>query len=110
MRIFRLDPFECDSKYCFVKGASAYDDALQDGDPVLEQMKQDGLDVFEYRLDEDEGGLEVGDYFTTTTNHLPVSRRFADALTAKFDVGRCEFVPARIKNEKKRIHVADWQS
>src|SRR5688572_20748484 len=107
MQIFRLNPFECDPKYCFVKGTSAYDDALQDGEPVLDEMKKRGVNALEYTLDEDEGGLEIGDYFTTTTNQLPVSRRFADALKERFVLGKYEFVPALIRNEKKRIHVAD---
>ena len=107
MRIFRLNADGADEKFCFVEGAFAYDSGLQGGGAVLAEMKADGVDVLEYQLDETQGGLEIGDYFSTTTNHLPLSRRFADALATKFTLGPHELVPARIKNEKGRIHVKD---
>lgn len=121
MRIFRLDLFNCDSRYCFVRGASPYDTNLQRGGPVLDEMKEDGVAALEYEIDEDRG-LDVGDYFRTTSNHLPVSRRFADAIAKQFDLGRYEFVPARVARvtrpnrllralglgkEKRRIVVPD---
>lgn len=107
MPVFRLNPFDCDEKYCFVKGFSIYATRLMRGGEVLPEMLRKGVAKLEYRLDEDEGGLEIGDYFTTTSNQLLVSSRFADAIAGKFDLGRYEFVPARVKNEKGRIHVPD---
>lgn len=107
MRIARLNPSECDRKYCFVRGSFPCDTRLQRGGEVLAEMKEDGLSLLEYQLDEDEGGLEAGDYFTTTDNHLPVSRKFTDAIAGKFDLGRHELIPARVKNQKGRIHVRD---
>jgi hypothetical protein len=107
MSFFRLNPAACDRRFCFVRGAFRYDTELQEGGKVLQQMQADGVSFLEYRLDESRGGLEIGDYFTTTTNHLPITRRSADAITTAFDMGRYECVPARVRNEKKRIHVAD---
>jgi hypothetical protein len=107
MRIFRLIAGGEDRKYCFVKGAFAYHVSLNQGHPILQEMKEDGGDALEYHLDEVKGGLKIGDYFRTTTNHLPVSRKFAEAVAANFNLGPYEFVPARIKNEKGRIHVPD---
>lgn len=107
MRIARLNPSKCDRKYCFVRGAFPYDTKLQRGGDVLDEMMEDGVERLEYELDEDEGGLEIPDYFTTTDNHLPVSRHFADAVAERFEFGPYEFVPARVKNQKGRIHVPD---
>ena len=104
---FRLNPFACDAKYCFVEGAFRYDTELQQGGEALPRMRADGVELLEYRLDETQGGLEVGDYFTTTTNHLPLTRACADAIAAQFDLGPHECVPARVRNSKGRIHVAD---
>jgi hypothetical protein len=44
----------------------------------------------------------IGDYFRTATNHLTVSCRFAEALAAKFNIGSCELLPARVRDEKKK--------
>lgn len=107
MRLSRLNPSECDRKFCFVRGAFPYDTNLQRGGEVLEEMKDDGVQVLEYQLDEDEGGLEQGDYFTTNDNHLPVSRRFADAIAGQFELGRYELIPARATNQKGRVHIPD---
>jgi hypothetical protein len=104
---FRLKAFEADARYCFVEGAFRYDTQLQQGGEALPRMREDGVEILEYRLDETAGGLEAGDYFTTTTNHLPVSRQCAEAITSGFNVGPHERVPARIRNSKGRIHVAD---
>ena len=78
----RLNPFACDKKYCFVQGKFRYDTELQQGGEALPRMRADGVDILEYHLDESKGGLEVGDYFTTTSNHLPLSRTCADAIVA----------------------------
>jgi hypothetical protein len=104
---FRLNPFACDARYCFVEGNFRYDAELQRGGEALPRMSADGVDVLEYNLDESQGGLEVGDYFTTTTNHLPLSRKCAEVIIAEFDIGPHECVPVRIKNAKGRIHVPD---
>lgn len=106
--LFRLSPFECNRKFCFVRGSFPYDTRLmKGGGEVLPEMKTDGVALLEYHLDEDQGGLEIGDYFTTTENHLPVSRRFADAVQGGFNLGPCEVIPARIINAKGRVHVPD---
>jgi len=107
MKILRLNPAGLDRKYCFVDGAFPYDTALQQGGPVLDEMKQDGVDALEYRLDEAKGGLKVGDYFRTNSNHLPVSMKFAHAVSTRFNLGPHEIIPARIRNEKGRIHVRE---
>jgi hypothetical protein len=107
MQLFRLNPAKCDERFCFVRGVFRYDTELQEGEEVLAQMLDRGVDALEYRLDEVRGGLEIGDYFTTRTNHLPVTRRCADAMSAEFKLQPLEAVPARIKNEKGRVHVPD---
>ena len=107
MEIFRLNPPECEYKYCFVSGNFPYGNGFREGTAVLPLMKEHGVDLLDYSLDEDEGGLEIGDYFTNTTGILPVSRKFADALKDEFDLGSCELIPSRVRNAKKRVHVQE---
>ncbi len=105
MKIYRLNPFKCDKKYAYVEagnGPNRYDTGLQEGEAVLPEMKKDGAEVLDYHLDEDAGGLEVGDYFASTTNHLPVSRQFADSLK-QFNLGKHELVPGRIVRMDKKL-------
>lgn len=107
MRIFHLNPIECDPKYCYVSGSFPYDTKLMRGGEVLAEMEADGVSALEYDLDEDEGGLEVGDFFTNVDNHLPVTRKFADSIADRFDLGYCEFIPGLVRNAKGRVHVSD---
>lgn len=105
MRFFRLNPIECDPRYCYVAGSFPYDTKLMRGGIVLEEMHSDGVTTLEYQLDEDEGGLEVGDYITNVENHLTVTKKFADSVGDKFDLGQCEMIPALARNEKGRVHI-----
>lgn len=107
MTYFRLNPIDCDSKFCAVTGAFFCGTQLIRGGPILEPMKKRRLDRLTYTLDEEEGGLKVGDYLTNTQSELVLKRACAEAIVAKFDVGPHELIPAEVKNEKGRVHAAD---
>jgi hypothetical protein len=104
--LFRLNPAGEDRSYCFIKGGHGYA-IMQRGGPVLERMKEDGINALEYEIDESKGGLTVGDYFRTATNHLTVSCRFAEALSAQFNLGTFELLPAVIRDKKKKVFVPE---
>jgi hypothetical protein len=107
MPYVRMNPIECDAKFCHVTGAFFCGTQLLNGGPILQPMKEWGLDRLTYTLDEEEGGLRVGDYLTNTQSELVLKRACAEAIVTDFAVGPYELIPAEVKNEKGRIHAAD---
>jgi hypothetical protein len=107
MAYFRMNPVECDSKFCNVTGAFFCGTQLLRGGPILEPMKKRGIERLTYTLDEEAGGLRVGDYLTNTQSELVLKRACAEAIVTEFDVGPHELISAEVKNEKGRVHAAD---
>lgn len=73
--------------------------------PTLDRLELTRLDL---DMDEDDGGLELGDYVGNTDGILVLRRRLVDAILANFTVGEHELIPARLINEKKRVHSDDY--
>ncbi len=108
MKYYLLDFSMCEAKYCFVRGNFSFDTTLmRGGKEILPEMKADGIEVLDYHIDEAEGGLVSGDYFTTTENHLTVSSRFADMVRTQYNTGRCEYLPAQVLDSKGNVIVPD---
>jgi len=77
------------------------------GGAVLADMKEYNDEFVEYKLDEEKGGLLVGDFITNYNSHLLLTKACAEAIVGGFKTGPIELVPARVKNEKGRVHVKD---
>jgi hypothetical protein len=102
-----LNPLNCDAKYAFARGASIYDTRLMRGGAVLADMAAASVPFLKYEMDEEYGGLLVGDFITNSDSHLLVTRKLADAIVRKFNLGPVELIPAKLLNEKKRVHFHD---
>lgn len=103
-RYYRLNPVKCDRTYCFISGAFFCSTPLLRGGPVLEPMRQRGMAHLTYELDEERGGLKVGDYLKNLKSELTLRRSCAEAIVAGFEVGPHELIPAQVVNEKGRVH------
>jgi hypothetical protein len=107
MKVFYFNDEDADRKWARVTGASRFHADLVLGDPILPNLSPGESALNVYKLDEDAGGLKVGDYFPNTDTHLPLRRSCADAILADFKVGPYELIPAQIINSKGRIHADD---
>ncbi len=107
MRLYYLDDLKYDRKYCFVTGASLHDTQLMRGGDVLAAMREFDDEVLEYKMDEEKGGLLVGDCISNHDLHLLLTKKCAAAILGNFKVGTVQQVPMKIINEKGRIHSED---
>ncbi|MEX1363184.1 MAG: hypothetical protein AB1Z98_08665 [Nannocystaceae bacterium] len=108
MKLFHLDNIDVDARYCCVDVAVSCISELIEGTPALPVMEEDDEDVLDLQMDEDEGGLELGDYVPNPDGILPLRKACAEAIIAGFDVGEHELLPARLINEKERVHSDDY--
>lgn len=108
MKLFLLEDVQTDPRYCFVASELPCGAELSDGEPAAPDIERLELDVLELQMDEDQGGLERPDYVSNTDNMLLLRSSFADAIVDGFEVGPHELWPARLINEKQRIHAEDY--
>lgn len=108
MKIFLLEDTETDPRYCFVNPTLPCGADISEGFPAAPELERLALDVLDLPMDEDEGGLEPADYVSNTDNMLILRRACAEAITAGFAVGEHETLPARLINEKQRVHADDY--
>ncbi|HWB81319.1 MAG TPA: hypothetical protein VG755_40430 [Nannocystaceae bacterium] len=108
MKIFQLETIETDRRYCFVNPMIPCGGALSEGLPAAPDMTRLDLDVLDLQMDEDEGGLLLSDYVSNTDNLLVLRRGCADVIVTDFLVGGHEVLPARLINEKQRVHSDDY--
>lgn len=108
MRLFHLDPVAVDSRYYAVDVAVACGSELMFGEPAKPIMAEDDEEFLELEMDEDTGGLEPSDYVTNPDGILPLSKAFVDAIVESFELGEYEVLPARLINEKGRVHSEEY--
>lgn len=96
-----------DRRHCFIEAHNLPCDFYTGlpVQPILDRLELTSLDL---HMDEDEGGLELGDYVGNTDGILVLRRRLVDAILANFAVGDRELIPVRLINEKKRVHSDDY--
>lgn len=108
MKLFQLENLELDPRYCRVDVLLSCLGKLMEGQPAKPVMEQNGEEVLDLALNEDEGGLELPDHVGNTDNILPLRRGCAEAIVDKFDLGEHELLPARLINDKERVHSDDY--
>lgn len=105
MPFHHLEEVHTDPRYCYIEPRIPCD--FIEGLPARPTMERLGLKGLDLQM-EDEGGLELGDYVSNTSGILALRRGVADAILAGFDVGEHELIPARLINEKGRVHSDDY--
>lgn len=108
MKLFHLDGIDVDARYCAIGVRISYFSELIEGSPVRPVMEEDGEDVLDLKMDEDRGGLELGDYVSNLAGVLPLRKGCAEAIASAFELGEHELLPARLINEKNRVHSDDY--
>lgn len=108
MKISLLEDIDTDRRYCFVNATLPCGADISEGFPAGPDVERLGLDVLDLPMDEDEGGLEPADYVSNTDNMLILRRACAEAIVAGFAVGEHELLPARLINEKQRVHADEY--
>ncbi len=108
MKLFHLEYIDVDRRYCRVDVFLSCGARLMEGTRAAPVMEQDGDDVLDLAMDEDGGGLELGDLVSNVDGILPVRKGPAAAMADKFDLGEHEQLPARLINEKGRVHSDDY--
>jgi len=106
MQFYTLETIDNDPRYCFISPKIPCD--LAGGYSARPAMDRLGLQLLDLAMDEDEGGLELGDYVSNIRMILALRRSVAQAFVDGFDVGEHELIPARLINEKQRVHSDDY--
>ncbi len=86
MKLFHLDNFDVDDRYCAVDVAVSCISELIEGTPARPIMEEDGEDVLDLQMDEDTG-LDLGDYVPNPDGILPLRKGCAEAIAKRFDIG-----------------------
>ena len=108
MNLFLLDSIDTDPRFCFTNTNFPFSVALSSGAPAAPMIARLKLDLIDFQLDEDRGGLELPDYVSNTKNMLFLRRAYAEAITAGFVIGEHEIWPVRLINSKSRLHSDDY--
>jgi hypothetical protein len=99
LRLHYLEEYEVDPRYCYVEAYTPCE--FQTGhsvQPILARLGLRGLDL---PIDEDGGGLELGDYVGNSSGMLVLRRRLADPILAGFAIDPCERLPARLIHDEQ---------
>ena len=108
MKLFQLQPEKYDRQYCFVRGALPISISITLAEPAKSLLDDLGIDVLDVKMDEDTGGLELPDNVGNLKGMLLLRRACADRIRGEFAMGTHEWLPARLMNEKKRVHADDY--
>ena len=108
MKLFKLDNIEVDTRYAYVEIVVPCIMQLLGARPARPRLEELDIDVLDLEMDEDEGGLELPDYVSTTTDVLPLSNKAARAIVNGFACPEHEMLPVRLINEKGRTHSDDY--
>lgn len=108
MKLFELKPSDSDRAFCFIWASIPFSIALLDGDPVLPSMSENQMPHLDLGIDEDAGGLKLPDRVGNTQSMLILRNRCLNAIVKAFKLGKYEVLPARLINEKKRVHSPDY--
>ncbi len=100
---FAIDFLKHNRVFCFVSPRLSCGGKLLVGEPARPVMEHDDVAVLDLDMVEDRGGLKLPDFVGNTALLLALSKACADAL-AQLDLGTHELLPARLINEKKRVH------
>lgn len=108
MKLYHLDSENVDPRYCYIDAGLSVGTNIEVGIPALLRMAELEEDVLDLEMDEDNGGLELSDYVSNDNNLLPLRRGCAEAFAKDFELGPHELLPARLINEKERVHSDDY--
>ena len=108
MKLFLLEDVETDARYCATDATLACGADISEGLPATPDIQRLGLGVLELPMDEDRGGLELPDYVSNSDNMLILRRACADAIVTHSSVGNHELLPAKLINQKGRLHSDDY--
>ena len=108
MKLFELESSESDRPYCFIWASIPFSIALIDGDPILPGMSENEMTYLDLGMDEDAGGLKLPDRVGNTQSMLILRDKCLNAINEHFNLGEYEVLPARLINEKKRVHADDY--
>lgn len=102
--IYRIESCPVGTKYCCAGARGPWTGKLINAEPALPIMRKRRVSSVEFILNEDRGGLEVGDLVGYAAGPLVLKSACATAIIKGCQVGDHELVPAHLLNKRGGVH------